>query len=589
VSTERKTVAVLGAGTMGSGIATVMARAGHRTILYDINEANLQRGIDTVYTFVDKSVRIGKLDEAAGRASKDALSGSTELGDLAPCDVVVEAVFEDLALKKDTFGRLDEIVSESTLLHTNTSTLSVTGIASGSRLPERVVGTHYCNPAPLMKLVEVADGRHTADWAHKATIEFLGSLGKTSVVTKDRPGFIVNRFLIPWENSCVRALDWAPRSQSMRRCWGHLATRWAHSGCWTSSDWIFISRSLRVSTSSFATPAFSRRPWSIGWSPRATSAARPAAGSTSTTTPACSGPKGAKMSESTNDFRTVGLLGFGTMGAGIAQVLAASGRDVAVLETDQARIDAGTAVVASFLDGGIARGKVTEEDKAAVLGCISATTSAADLADVDLVVESVTENSDVKKAVLHEVTGVVGPQIPICTNTSALSVTDLAAALPNPGRTAGLHFFNPVPLMRTVEVVRALQTDDDLIERLVAFVESLEGKVPVVVKDRPGFLVNALLLPYLNDVIQEYDDELASAEDIDLALKLGLGYKSGPLELLDMIGLDVHLHATEAAYAATLDPRYAPPPLLRQMVAAGRLGNKSGHGFRTGPSASKDS
>jgi len=207
VSTERKTVAVLGAGTMGSGIATVMARAGHRTILYDINEANLQRGIDTVYTFVDKSVRIGKLDEAAGRASKDALSGSTELGDLAPCDVVVEAVFEDLALKKDTFGRLDEIVSESTLLHTNTSTLSVTGIASGSRLPERVVGTHYCNPAPLMKLVEVADGRHTADWAHKATIEFLGSLGKTSVVTKDRPGFIVNRFLIPWENSCVRALE----------------------------------------------------------------------------------------------------------------------------------------------------------------------------------------------------------------------------------------------------------------------------------------------------------------------------------------------------------------------------------------------
>ncbi len=204
---ERKTVAVLGAGTMGSGIATVMARAGHRIILYDVSANNLQRGIDTVHSFFDKSVRIGKLDEAAGRASKDALIGSTELGDLAPCDVVVEAVFEDLALKKDTFGRLDEIVSGSTLFHTNTSTLSVTGIASGSRLPERVVGTHYCNPAPLMKLVEVADGRHTADWAHKATIEFLGSLGKTSVVTKDRPGFIVNRFLIPWENSCIRVLE----------------------------------------------------------------------------------------------------------------------------------------------------------------------------------------------------------------------------------------------------------------------------------------------------------------------------------------------------------------------------------------------
>ena len=184
-----------------------MARAGHQTILFDINETNLQRGIDTVHGFFDKSVKLGKLDSDAGQSAKNTLAGTTDLTDLAQCDVIVEAVFEDLELKKDIFGRLDDIVSASTLFHTNTSTLSVTGIASGSRLPERVVGTHYCNPAPLMKLVEVADGRHTADWAHKATIEFLGSLGKTSVVTKDRPGFIVNRFLIPWENSCIRALE----------------------------------------------------------------------------------------------------------------------------------------------------------------------------------------------------------------------------------------------------------------------------------------------------------------------------------------------------------------------------------------------
>lgn len=204
---ESRTVAVLGAGTMGSGIAVVMARAGHRTILFDVDENNLRRGVETVHGFFDKSVRLGKLDAEAGQRAKDALVGSTDLTDLAPCDVVVEAVFEDLRLKKEMFGRLDEIVSDSTLFHTNTSTLSVTGIASGSRRPERVVGTHYCNPAPLMKLVEVADGRHTAGWAHKATEEFLGSLGKVSVVTKDSPGFIVNRFLIPWENSCIRALE----------------------------------------------------------------------------------------------------------------------------------------------------------------------------------------------------------------------------------------------------------------------------------------------------------------------------------------------------------------------------------------------
>lgn len=204
---RRKTVAVLGAGTMGSGIASVMARTGHRTFLYDIAEDNLQRGVDTVHGFFDNSVRKGKLTEDQAVDAKASLEGTTELTALRDCDVVVEAVFEDLDLKKDLFGRLDDIVGESTLFHTNTSTLSVTGIASGSRSPERVVGTHYCNPAPLMKLVEVADGRHTAGWAHKATIEFLNSLGKTSVVTKDRPGFIVNRFLIPWENSCIRALE----------------------------------------------------------------------------------------------------------------------------------------------------------------------------------------------------------------------------------------------------------------------------------------------------------------------------------------------------------------------------------------------
>jgi 3-hydroxybutyryl-CoA dehydrogenase len=207
MNNESKTVAVLGAGTMGSGLATVMARAGHRTILFDIDSANLQRGIDTVHGFFDKSIALGKLDAETGQRAKDRIVGTTDLKDLAPCEVVVEAFYESLELKKDLFASLDDIVSESTLFHTNTSTLSVTGIASGSKHQERVVGTHYCNPAPLMKLVEVADGRHTATWAHKATIEFMASLGKTSVVTQDRPGFIVNRFLIPWENSCIRALD----------------------------------------------------------------------------------------------------------------------------------------------------------------------------------------------------------------------------------------------------------------------------------------------------------------------------------------------------------------------------------------------
>lgn len=202
-----RTVAVLGAGTMGSGIATVAARGGQRTILFDIDPEQVERGLDFVRGFLAKSVKLGKMTEAAAASAEQNLSGTTDLQELSGADIVIEAVFEDLGVKQDLFGQLDDIVSERTLFHTNTSTLSVTAIASGSRNPGRVVGTHYCNPAPLMKLVELVDGLHTATWAHQATLEFLNDVGKTSVVVKDRPGFILNRFLIPWENSCIDALE----------------------------------------------------------------------------------------------------------------------------------------------------------------------------------------------------------------------------------------------------------------------------------------------------------------------------------------------------------------------------------------------
>ncbi|MBK1789033.1 3-hydroxyacyl-CoA dehydrogenase family protein [Prauserella cavernicola] len=281
-----------------------------------------------------------------------------------------------------------------------------------------------------------------------------------------------------------------------------------------------------------------------------------------------------------SDIHNVAVLGFGTMGAGIVQVVAASGRPVTVLDTDQDRADAGLARLRAFLDGGVRRGKLTEAGRDELLDRVRPVTDLAALASCDLVIEAVTERADVKRDLLARVAAVVAGDALIVTNTSALSVTDLAGSVPNPGRVAGLHFFNPAPLMKVVEVVRALQSEPGVAERLSAFVEDL-GKDPVVVKDRPGFLVNHLLLPYLNDVIAEYDAELASAEDIDTAMRLGLGYKLGPLELLDLIGLDVHEHATRSAYDATLDPRFAPPPLLRQMVAAGYHGDKNGQGFRT--------
>lgn len=200
------TVGVLGAGTMGTGIATVMARAGHATIVRDVDDDRVARGLDGVRKFFDRSVELGKLDAGARDAAVAGLSGTTRLEDLAGCDVVVEAIFEDTALKAETFGALDEICRPDALFHTNTSTLSATAIAAGSRHPERVVGTHYCNPAPLMKLVEVVKARQTGEDAYERTRTFLDGLGKTTVTTADSPGFIVNRFLIPFENDCIRAL-----------------------------------------------------------------------------------------------------------------------------------------------------------------------------------------------------------------------------------------------------------------------------------------------------------------------------------------------------------------------------------------------
>lgn len=279
-------------------------------------------------------------------------------------------------------------------------------------------------------------------------------------------------------------------------------------------------------------------------------------------------------------FQRPAVLGFGTMGAGIAQVLAQAGFPVTVLDVDSERLADGNLRMAAMLDGGVARGKLDRAERDRVLAAVRTTTDVAELAGVDLVIEAVAEIKHVKVELLRRVAQVVGPDAVLATNTSALSVTEIAAALPRPERVLGLHFFNPAPVMRLVEVVRAEQTSDDVVNRALAF-GALLGKSTVEVRDRPGFLVNRLLMPYLNDVAQAYDDGLADAHDIDCALELGLGYPRGPLALLDLIGLDVHEHATRSAYESTLDPQFAPPPLLQRMVAAGYLGEKSGRGFVT--------
>lgn len=281
-----------------------------------------------------------------------------------------------------------------------------------------------------------------------------------------------------------------------------------------------------------------------------------------------------------SDKRRVAVLGLGTMGAGIAQVCAQAGYEVMTLESSEELLEKGRQRIKSFLDEGVRKEKVTEEIRDETLARVQGTTEVGELSGAEIVIEAVIENLEAKRELLPAVSETVGERAIITTNTSALSVTELAATVPSPERFAGLHFFNPAPIMPLVEIVAAEQSSEETLQTLQVFTEDI-GKQPVRTKDRPGFLVNRLLMPYLNQVVQAYDDGLASAEDMDIALEKGLGYPMGGLKLLDLIGLDIHLHASSAAYEQTHSPHLAPPPLLSRMVDAGYLGRKAGQGFHS--------
>ena len=278
------------------------------------------------------------------------------------------------------------------------------------------------------------------------------------------------------------------------------------------------------------------------------------------------------------DVRVVGVLGCGLMGSGIAQVCAQAGYRTVVREVDQAAVDAGLSRIGRFLDDGVARGKMTPEARDAALGRLGGTARFEDLAESDLVVEAIVENVDAKKAAFAAVEAVVGPETILCSNTSSVCITELAAATSRPDRFVGLHFFSPVPLMPLVEVIRGLSTAEAAFERAVAFARSL-GKQPVTAPDRPGFIVNRLLIPYLLSAVRAYEQGCGTLEDIDAAMTRGCGHPMGPFALADFIGLDTTWHIANIMFEEFRDPAYAPPPLLKRLVLAGRLGRKTGHGF----------
>ena len=279
-------------------------------------------------------------------------------------------------------------------------------------------------------------------------------------------------------------------------------------------------------------------------------------------------------------IKTVGVLGCGLMGSGIAQVSAAAGYKTIVREVSDQFLNTGLGRIRKFLDDGVARGKVTADARDATLGNLSGTTTFEALKDCDLIVEAIVENLDQKTDTYASIEPIVSSHTVFASNTSSLCITELAAATKRSDRFAGLHFFNPVPLMKLVEVIRALTTSDETYQTVFVFAQSL-GKEPITAPDRPGFIVNRLLVPYLLDAIRAYESGFGTLEDIDKGMQLGCGYPMGPFTLLDFVGLDTTYYIANIMFEEFREPAYAPPPLLKRMVLAGRLGRKSGRGFYT--------
>lgn len=278
-------------------------------------------------------------------------------------------------------------------------------------------------------------------------------------------------------------------------------------------------------------------------------------------------------------LQTVGVVGAGLMGSGIVEQAAKSGFQVVMREVNDQALAAGHKRIASSMGRALERGKMTEQDRDTVLSRITGTTDLEDLRDCDLVIEAIIENLDLKKELFGSLDQITRPEVILASNTSSVSITALGAATSRPDKVAGAHFFNPVPVMKLVELVRALETSDETMDTLRQFGESM-GKKVVTAQDTPGFIVNYLLVPYLLDAVRAVENGIATVEDIDTAMTLGTGVPMGPLTLLDFVGIDTTLYIAEVMYDEFKDPKYAAPPLLRKMVNAGYFGRKNGRGFR---------
>ncbi|WP_433687065.1 3-hydroxyacyl-CoA dehydrogenase family protein [Micromonospora carbonacea] len=551
---EFTSVGVVGLGTMGAGIVEVFARNGIDVVAVEVSDAALDRGRAHLTGSTDRAVARGKLAEADRDALLARVDFQVGLAALHSVDLVVEAVPERLDLKRRIFAELDRVCKPGAVLATNTSSLSVTEVSVATGRPQQVVGIHFFNPAPVMKLVEVVRTVVTAADVVADVEALCARLGKVGVTIGDRAGFIANALLFGYLNHAVGMFEsrYASREDidAAMKLGGGLPM-----GPLALLDLIGLDTACEILDTMYRRGGRDRRhapaplvrqmvtagllgrksgrgfytyekPGSAKVVPDgSTPQERPAAGD------------GARR------VARVGVVGSGATAAGLVEVFAGAGYEVV-------RVAPG-----GDLDG---------------------------LAEVDLVVEAVAEDLDVKRELFASLDGVCKPGVVLATTTSSLPVIDIAMATGRPADVIGLHFSGPTPARPLVEIVRTVRTGAEATETARAVCATLD-RTAVVCGDRAGFVVDALLFPYLNDAVKMLEAGYATVDDIDHAMKLGCGYPTGPFELLDAVGLDVALASQRALYRELRDPGLAPAPLLEHLVTAGYLGRRAGRGFREHP------
>lgn len=584
---EIRTVGVVGCGTMGSGIAEIASRAGFQVVFSEVDDSAVEVGLERIEHSLARAEAKGKITAQQRAEEFGRISGVTQVKGLADCQLVIEAIPEFLDLKRSLFEELDSVLAPDAIIATNTSSLSVIELAVATKRPERVLGIHFFNPAPVMQLVELVHTVTTASDVVELARGFVESLGKRPVTCRDRAGFIANLLLFPYVNEAVKLLEtgFASREDidaAMRFGAGHPM------GPLALLDLVGLDSCSEILESlykSFGEPRYAPSPMfrhlvSAGYLGRKTGRGFYTFESPDSSQVVADRRSGRvlELPEASRTIAKVGVVGTGTMGAGLVEVFARSGLEVVCRGRSDVSLTKARETIERSTARAVDKGKMDESQREQTLGRISWATEFEALHDCDLLLESVAEEIDLKLDLFRELDRVAKDDAVLATGTSSLPVVAMAAATSRPEQVVGIHFFNPANLMRLVELVRTVATSDQVLADSKAFVMAV-GKHPVFCEDRAGFIVNRLLFPYLNDAVRMLEQGYALAEEIDDAMRLGCGHPMGPLALIDLVGLDVTLEILRSLHEEFRDEAFAPAPLLEYLVKAGYLGRKTKQGF----------